>query len=278
MRRPILASCLLLAMMFGAAAQSPPHRIVSANLCADQLLMELADADQIASLSPFARDSNLSWFAEKAHEFPTNRGGGEDIVRLDADLVLVGPYDNRYTRALLAARGMRFLVLDSWTSFGDGAAQIRSFSALLGHPERGDALIRRIEQGLARIDAIGASRTKVVTSLVLHRRGFVYHAGLTGEITQRAGLTDLAPAMGFPDSGFVSLETLVTARPDYLIVSESESRAMDQGQAFLTHPALRTHWPQARRLVLPDRMTICGGPATPGLIEQFAAQISAKVK
>ena len=275
--RRLAVACGFFVVASLVCAQTP-HRIVSANLCADQLLIELADSDQIASLSPFARDASISWFAERATRFPINRGGGEDIVRLEADLAVVGPYDNRYTRALLDARGLRFEALAPWTNFAEGFAQIRSFAALLGHSERGEALIQRMENGLAKIDALGAARGRPATSLVLHRRGYVYHAGLTAEIAQRAGLRDLAPAMGIAGSGFVTLEALVAARPDYLLVSDSEMTLMDQGQAFLAHPALQKYWPAARRLVLPDRLTICGGPSTPALIEQFAREIDAKVK
>ena len=58
--------------------------------------------------------------------------------------------------------------------------------------------------------------------------------------------------IGVATSGFVSLETLVSARPDFLIVSDHESEAIDQGQAFLSHPALLKYWPRERRLVLRD--------------------------
>lgn len=269
---------LSLALAPGAAAQEPPRRVISANLCADQLLLELADASQIVSLSPFARDPGLSWFAERALRFPANRGTGEDIVRLDADLVLTGPWDSRYTRALLNARGMRFIALDAWRSFDEGAAQIRSLARMLGHPERGEALIARIGAGLEGIDRLGAGGAGRATSLVLHRRGYVFHAGLTGEIAQRAGLRDLAPQMGISGAGFVTLEALIAARPDYLIVSDADTRAMDQGQALLAHPALSGIWPPSRRLVLPDRLTICGGPSTPALIERLLSEIQTKVQ
>ena len=239
------------------------------------MLIELADASQIVSLSPLARDPALSWLAPRAARFPANRGVGEDIVRLDADLVLTGPWDSRYTRALLAARGMKFLALEPWTSIAGGLAQIRAFATMLGHPERGEALVGRIEAELASLDRAVAGD---VTSLVLHRRGFVYHAGVTGELAARAGLRDLAPSMGVPGSGFVTLEALVAARPDYLLVSDAGVSAADQGQAFLAHPALLSLWPAARRLALPDAMTICGGPSTPALIARFLAEIRAKIR
>src|SRR5450631_2007243 len=81
------------------AAAAAPQRVVSANLCGDQLLLALADPDQIASLSPFAGDPDLSFLAERARAFPHNRGSVEDIIRLEADLVLIGPYDGSYARA-----------------------------------------------------------------------------------------------------------------------------------------------------------------------------------
>ncbi len=273
----------LLSPVAAASAREAPRRVVSQNLCADQLLIELADPGQVVSLSPLAVDRELSFFAERAGAFPANRGSAEDIVRLDADLVLTGPFDNRYTRALLEARGMRFLVLDPWRDFLDGAAQIRGLAGELGHPERGEALISRIGAALAEADALGAEQLGAehpqrATSLVLHRRGFVFRSGLTNDIVRRAGLVDASEQSGVGASGFVSLETLLMARPDYLIVSQGDFSAMDQGQALLAHPALRAAWPRDKRLVLPDRLTICSGPSTPALIERIVAEIRAKVR
>ena len=262
----------------GKAGEAPPRHVASANLCADQLLMALADDGQIASLSPYARDPDLSWLADRARAFPLNRGSGEDIVRLDADLVLLGPYDGRYTRALLQERGVRFVSLDPWTDFDQGLAQIRQVAGLLGHPERGEALIATITRALDEVRAHAVPRDRPPSALVLHRRGFVYHAGLTGAIAEAAGLRDAAPAIGVSSSGFVSMEKLVAARPDYLIVSDADPVAQDQGQAFLLHPALVRLWPPSRRIVAPDRLTICGGPSSAALIRTLAAEIAAKVR
>ena len=135
-----------LVFALGAAA-SQPHRIVSANLCADQLLLALGDRDQIASLSPYARDPELSYLAESAQGIEQNRGSVEDVLRLDADLVLIGSYDSRYARALLEAKAVPFLVLAPWQGLEDGKAQIRALAERLGHRDRGDRLIATIELG-----------------------------------------------------------------------------------------------------------------------------------
>jgi iron complex transport system substrate-binding protein len=124
-----------------SARAGAPQRVVSANLCSDQLLLTLADPNQIASLSPFAADNGLSFLAERAKAFPHNRGAVEDIIWLAADLVLIGPYDNSYARALLEAKAVPFIVLRPWQSLADGRAQIRDLAARLGHAERGAELI-----------------------------------------------------------------------------------------------------------------------------------------
>ena len=98
------------------------------------------------------------------------------------------------------------------------------------------------------------------------------------EIAEIAGLRDAAPDAGVSKSGFVTLEALVAARPDYLIVSDEDQRAEDEGEALLVHPALEALYPPERRLVAPDRLTICDGPSTPALIATLGSEIRAKVR
>jgi iron complex transport system substrate-binding protein len=276
-RKLVATTFLIAALGANAAAGEAPRRVVSANLCADQLLAELADRDQVASLSPLSRDPQLSFIAAKAADYAVNRGVGEDIVRLDADLVLTGPFDNRYTRTLLAAKGVRFASIDPWTDFPDGYAQIRAVAALLGRPERGETLVARIEAALATLDEITAP-ARGATAVTLERRGFVYRGGLVGEVARRAGFRDAAPDLGVASSGLASLEALVAAKPQFLIVSDAGFAAIDEGQAFLAHPALRALWPAEKRIALPDRLTICGGPSTPAMIAQFRAEVAAKAR
>jgi len=51
----------------------------------------------------------------------------------------------------------------------------------------------------------------------------------------------------------------VNAKPDFLLVSEAGDRAEDGGRAFLLHPALERFYPPERRIVIPERLTVCGG-------------------
>lgn len=263
-------------LLAGPTLAEAPRRVVSANLCADQLLLALADRDQIVSLSPLSVDPTLSPVVEAARGFPINRGVAEDLLRVPADLILIGAHDAPFTRAMLAEQGAPVHALPPWRSLDEGRGQIRDLAARLGQAPRGEALIGAIDAALER--ARGAAG-RPATFLTLHRRGWSPGAGtVTSEIAVAAGLVDLSASVGVARGGFVALERVIAAAPDFLIVSDAAPGAEDQGQALLSHPALARLYPPARRLVAPDQLTLCAGPATPQAIDALTAQIRAKTR
>ncbi|MEW8692284.1 MAG: hypothetical protein AB2535_14510, partial [Candidatus Thiodiazotropha endolucinida] len=63
----IKAIATLLMLISGMAiAAEPPRRVVSVNLCSDQLLLMLADPQQVASVSYLSRDPDSSFVADAA--------------------------------------------------------------------------------------------------------------------------------------------------------------------------------------------------------------------
>ena len=60
------AGLLIGLLLIAAPAKAAPERIVSLNLCADQMLLALADRGQIAALSHLATDPGISAAAEAA--------------------------------------------------------------------------------------------------------------------------------------------------------------------------------------------------------------------
>jgi iron complex transport system substrate-binding protein len=271
---------LILALVAGLLGAQPstaqPQRVVSINLCADQLLVALAEPNQIAGLSPLARDPSLSFVADKAKTLPVLRSNAEAMVKMGADLVLVGPYDNRYLKSFITEKGVPMVTIGHWSSLAQGRAEIATLAAALGQQERGAALIASIDQALADTRAIAP---KGASSVILHRRGYVSGAeSVSAEIAAHMGLTDQAHHLGLSQGGFVPLEGLIAAKPDFIIVSRDHDTAEDQGTALLHHPALRALYPAQKQIVLPDRLTICGGPATPDLIHTFAKELRAKAR
>ena len=97
-----LFTCALFSTL-PARAETRPARVVSINLCTDQLAMLIADKDQLLSVSAIARDPQSSAMVKEAEGFPVNHGQAEEIFLQKPDLVLAGVYTTRATVGLLGA-------------------------------------------------------------------------------------------------------------------------------------------------------------------------------
>lgn len=242
----------------GARAEVQPRRIVSFNLCADQLLLALADPSQIAGLSPYATNAALSVMSDEGARFPRLDWDAESVVNLAPDLVLVGP-SNRPTHAMLNAMGIRVVEVSLISNLAEAREQARSLGQLIGHPERGEALARQLEEAEARLAA--AALKPPLTALVVARGG--YSEGPASLVAGMLTVAGLRPPPNSPSGfgGFVSLEQLLVDGPDVLVLQDPPHDAGDQGALFITHPALLTRYGADRRINLPSRYTLCGGPA-----------------
>ena len=153
------------------SAEAAPRRVVSFNLCADQLVVALADPEQIAGLSPYAADPALSVVAAQARRFRRLDWQAEATIALQPDLVLVGPNDRPVTRRLLMAQGLRVIDVALVSDLAGARAQITELAALLGHPERGGRLIAALAAAQARLASV--PRPAYSTALVVERGGYI---------------------------------------------------------------------------------------------------------
>jgi iron complex transport system substrate-binding protein len=253
---------------WAVAATAAPRRIVSFNICADQLVVALADPGQIAGLSPYAADPTLSAVAEEARAFRRIAWHAESTIPLDPDLVLVGPRDRSATQRLLSALGFRVVEVDFVSTIAAARAQIAQVAALIGHPERGAALVARLDDARGRL--AGVPKPKASTALLVERSGYTEGpASLAAGLIAEAGLR---PPAGAPAGmgGYVSLESLIVMRPDLLVLHSLVEEPHDQGSMYLTHPALKALYPPSRRIVLPGRYTLCGGPGLVAGLDHLA--------
>lgn len=269
-----LAVLLLAAFLPAAAfAADPPRRVVSFNICADQLVVALADPAQVVGLSPYATDPTLSAVAEEARAFRTIPWHAESVVPLDPDLVLVGPRDRSVTQRMLGALGFRVVSVDFVSTLAQARAQIREVAALLGQPGRGEALLARLDAARARLAAAPRPAGATTALLVGHEGYSEGPASLAAGLIAEAGLR---PPAGAPAGigGFVALERLVMMRPDLLVMHSAIEVPRDQGSVYLSHPALRALYPPARRLILPGRYTLCGGPGLIAGLDRLADELA----
>jgi iron complex transport system substrate-binding protein len=252
------------------AAELP--RIASMNVCTDQLLLTLADPEQILGLSRYSRDRFQSWAADDARRYRILSGGAEDILVLKPDVVVASLFDKRATRELLKAKGLHVVEFDVPRSLDEVKDQIRHMGEISRHPDRADAEIARLDAAIAR--ARDAVARKDVRVLPLSRRGWVSgNRSLLSSLLTEAGLANAAGQLGVAFGGFASLESIVSLKPDFLMVSDAADRAEDDGSAFLLHPALQRFYPTSKRIVIPDRLTVCGGIMLAEALEVLIAEL-----
>jgi len=259
----ITALCLL--SLTGAA--SPPRRIVSLNTCADQYVLALADPGQIAALSPYGHDPELSAAVAKARRFRILKRPAEEVLAIRPDL-LIGFPDGAGGVVGGPPGSWPKLGLPSADSFASIRVQIQQVAAAVGHPERGETLIRAMERDLSRLPR--SQRGGVAA--YYQRRGYMTGTDtLVDELIRRAGLVNLAAKLGKPALAQVPLEEMIAARPDWLIVESGSEKVVDQGTEMLQHPVLRS----IPRIRVPQAWTVCGGPAYVEAARSIVAQINA---
>jgi len=244
---------LTLAALSAARAESlSPHRIVSANLCADRLVLALAGRDRVVAVSRFAADPVASTVAGQAAGMAVTTGEVEDIVARAPDLVVLGAYNAATTAPMLRRIGLRVHVLAPASGIAETLAAIRALARDLGTEAAGEALVSAIETGLA-AQPQPSHRLKAA---IYQAGGWSAGRGTTADDLLRAvGMDNIATEAGLVGFATLPLETLVAADPDLIVVESMGEEAPSIAGDLLRHPALAQG--RARRLTVPMRLWAC---------------------
>ena len=188
------------------------------------------------------------------------------------DVVVASLFDKRSTRELLKANGLHLAEFTVPRTLDEVKDQIREMGEIVRHPDRARAEIARLDAAIAR--ARQAATDKHYRVLPLSRRGWVSGSdSLVSSLLTETGLLNAAGELGVAFGGFASLEAIVSLKPDFILVSEAGDRAEDDGRAFLLHPALERFYPPEKRIVIPERLTVCGGVMLAEALDVLTAEL-----
>lgn len=270
-RREVVAGALA---MTAGGPPPLPRRIVSLNSCLDAMLVHLADRSQIAALSHYARDAQASTVAAQARTLPYTWESAEEVIDLMPDLVLASQHSALATRNALKRLHVPVQRFKVPRSIDESLAQVRKLARLIGHPERGEALVARIEAAIE--GAKPAPGARRLTALIYQPNGFAAGPGtLVDEMMDHAGFDNVARRFGLKTWGNVGLERLLADPPQVLLVGVSAPGARSWADRIMTHPALKAVSGRMRQVQVPEKLLYCGGPV---LIETAAAMARARVQ
>ena len=250
--KQILGNVVLL--LWATLTYAEPQKIVSLNLCTDQLLMLLADPNQIASLSKIVDDPNVSYFAEKSAEYKKNRGDAEEIFINSPDLVVAGVYTEKATVQILQSLGVRVEIFPIEQNFDDIVKNIKKMGQLVGHSGRAK---RMIDDFNIRLEELRSGITERPRAAIYSANGYTTGTDtMSGQILKTAGFRNITEEVGMSFGGTLPLETLVMLKPD-LVITGKAYPGHSRSEEILKHPALRPF----RAITQTDAKWICGTPA-----------------
>ncbi len=253
-----------------------PARVVSMNLCTDQLAMLLAREGQLVSVSYLAHDERSSAMAREARRYPVNRGLAEEIFLLKPDLVIAGTFTSRATVAMLKRLGIPVAVMAPAYSLNEVRDRITEMGRHLGRAGKATELVAAFDAELAALRDMSAKHSpRRPRAAVYAANGYLSGPeSLSGAILDAAGFDNVAREAGVPVGGLLPLEQLVLLNPD-LVVLPTPWAGASRSEEVLGHPALLALRDRAATAPLTDRDWICG---TPKVLNAIATLVNVRNK
>lgn len=238
------------------ALAEPPSRVVSMNLCTDQLAMLLAAPGQLVSVSHLARDPLSSSMVDEAAAYRENRGQAEQIFLMNPDLVLAGTYTSLASVNLLRDLGVPVVQVAPANSLDDVSEHILLIGQALGREAEAQAMAADFRAGVAALTWGGP----FATAALYYPNGYTTGAGtLADDVLAHTGFHNIGATAGLTGGGTLPLERLVMAQPDVVVTSPPYPGA-SRSEDLLTHPALELLRLKAGLATTTDADWICGTP------------------
>jgi len=255
---------LALAISLGAMAEAAAKpRVMSFDMCTDQLLLALAEPEQIVSVTPSVFRDRLSLFADRARalHLRANRLSAEEAARFSPDVIFLGARGGK-TALTLKAMGLRVERFLPPTSVDEAIALVRRAGRILEQPAATARVVAAIE---AARDRARRAAPAVSPAAMMYLPGGYGLAGKTllSDMLGSAGIRNLLAEGGRVGMARLSLESMVLMHPDLVLVNDPDGNgAPRQATVLLAHPALRHAVPDARQVIFPSRLWLCGGAQT----------------
>jgi iron complex transport system substrate-binding protein len=265
---------LLLLVAVPLHAQQAPQRIVSMNLCTDQLLLLLVEPQRIASLSYFASDPAYSWLAPQAQGIAMNRGQAEEVLAFEPDLILTSQFSATLAANLLERLGHPVERLGFAATAAEAYAQIRTVAALTESTAQAELLIADMQMAIDRERQSLLPQLQGKSAVFFAGNGFAYGANsLQHDFLASLGLRNVAAEAGLFGPAQLPLEVLLAAKPDFLFTDRRSKLDAQLANPLLQHPAVEALAETTRMLELPDALFQCAGPQLAEAYRSLTAQL-----
>jgi len=235
------------------AATARATRIVSLDYCADQFALELAGRERMLAVSPDAT-AGFSFMRDAAAGITTLRPRAEDVLAARPDLVIRSYGGGPGAVAFFRRAGVPVVQIGFADNFDEVRTNVRRVAAALGVPERGAAVLARMDARIARL----ARHPPGTRALYVTPSGVTAGPGtLIDELFKAVGLANFQTEPGWRS---LPLERLAYEGPDLIAYAMfGDGGSYNLAWTPARHPVARRRMAQVPVVELDGATTLCGG-------------------
>jgi iron complex transport system substrate-binding protein len=240
------------------AGEVKARRVMSLNLCADQLVLMLVPPSRITSVSFLSRASEKPLLTAEGAGVKINDGTLEEVLAQKPDLVIAGIASTPTTREFLKRAAIPLIEVPVATNFDEIRNTTRLVARAVGEEAKADALIAVMDATLVELRAARPSRRIVVADW--GGGGEVSGKGtLFDTILSAAGGVNLADSMRDRKFGSFDFEQLLALNPDIIAFGDGSTEKPGLRREQIQHRIVQRVY-RNRQITYPESLYSCGLP------------------
>jgi len=172
--------------------------------------------------------------------------------------VIDGSFTGAATASAYRRLGLRVETTGNVANLDEARAQVRRIAAIAGHPDRGEALVARMDAAVAA--AAPPPGSPPVPAVMWQSGGMVPgDATLIADLLRRTGFANFTAARGYAQADLLPLERLLADPPRVILTTAAGEGQGADADRMLSHPALARLHGVARARFAPN-LLYCAGP------------------
>jgi len=198
------------------------HRIISLNIVADAILLEMVEPDRLVAVNAYTLDKSPSGYRFRGRVGISKTKDIEPVIALNPDLVIVSKFADEAYIARLHERGIAVFDLGEMRGVRDTMLNIKKLATVLNVAERGRRITDRFRRHLQALKTATATVTRP-HGLYLTIYGDTLFGGTQGtsyaDLLRYGGVRDLAAERGFTGWPRYSAEQLLDIDPPLIVTA-----------------------------------------------------------